>query len=52
MIFNDLVVDIPAKKRLTKYGKTHSKIYVYEILARKGKDVEKRCRHLRGCCHR
>ena len=41
MIFEDIIVDMPAKKRITKYEKTHSKPYVYEIIARKNKDNPK-----------
>ena len=40
MIFEDILVPIPEKKRITKYG-SHTKNYVYEILARKGKDRKK-----------
>ena len=40
MIFDDILVPIPEKKRITKYG-SHSKRYVYEIIARKGKDHPK-----------
>ena len=40
MIFRDIIVDMPLKKRVTKYG-SHKKPYVYEILKRQGKDCEK-----------
>ena len=40
MVFEDILVPIPEKKRITKYG-SHTKNYVYEILARKGKDRKK-----------
>lgn len=40
MIFRDVIVDMPLKKRVTKYG-SHKKPYVYEILKRQGKDCEK-----------
>ncbi len=40
MIYEDIIVPIPAKKRITKYG-SHYRQYVYEILARKGKDHPK-----------
>ena len=41
MFFEDITVPIPERKRITKYEKTHSKPYVYEILVRKGKDNPK-----------
>lgn len=41
MFFDDINVPIPERKRITKYEKTHSKPYVYEILVRKGKDNPK-----------
>ena len=40
MIYDDILVPIPAKKRITKYG-SHNKKYVYEILSRKGRDNSK-----------
>ena len=40
MIYKDVLVPIPQRKRITKYG-GHSKNYVYEILARKGANAEK-----------
>ena len=40
MIYTDIKVPIPSKKRITK-NKGHAKPYVYEIVKRKGKDSPK-----------
>lgn len=40
MIYSDIIVPIPKKKRITK-GASHTKPYVYEILKRKNKDNPK-----------
>ena len=40
MVFTDILVPMPARKRVTKYG-SHSKNYVYEIVKRKSKDNPK-----------
>ena len=39
MIYDDIIVPLPAKKRITNKG--HNKPYVYEVLARKGADSPK-----------
>lgn len=41
MIYDDIIVPIPAKKRIKRSDKGHRKEYVYEILQRKGKDSPK-----------
>lgn len=40
MFYEDILVPIPAKKRITKYG-SHRRSYVYEILQRKDKEHPK-----------
>lgn len=40
MIYEDILVRIPEKKRITKYG-SHKRDYVYEIIKRKGKESKK-----------
>lgn len=41
MFYDHITVEMPRQKRVTKYEKTHSKPYVYEIIQRKSKDCPK-----------
>lgn len=41
MFYDHITVEMPRQKRVTKYEKTHSKPYVYEIIERKSKDCPK-----------
>ena len=41
MFYEHILVEMPRQKRVTKYEKTHSKPYVYEILQRKSKECPK-----------
>lgn len=41
MIFNDIIVPIPAHKRVAKAGNGHVKRYVYEVIKRKGPNEPK-----------